>query len=191
MAWIRRAAVVAVLLAYPATAFAGGPPWISVESPCDPINHISRNAVLIVRAYSCGMPTDSELTATAEGLVNGERRTVPLALKRGPEKGVYAVEPQWPTEGTWVLHFRMNIGGEVSAIVTMDGRTRVSDAQVVHRRTSPSDLDSILRAASRGERHDITGDSSPTSATRATGIVGAVLLACGATAGVALRMRRI
>jgi len=191
MAWIRRAAVVAALLAAAATASAGGPPWISVESPCDPINHLSPDAVLLVRTYSCGMPTDARLTATAEGLVNGERRSVPLELKQGTEKGVYAVKPQWPAEGTWVLHFTMSIGGEVSAIVTLDKHARVTDTQVVHRRTSAGDVDSVLRAAARGERHAIAANADVDPATKAAGLVGAVLLLGGATASVALIRGRI
>jgi hypothetical protein len=58
---------------------AGGPPWISIETPNDPTNPSTRGAVLRVRAYSCGTPTSATVIGTADGNVVGEHRTIPLA----------------------------------------------------------------------------------------------------------------
>jgi hypothetical protein len=45
------------------------------------------------------------VTATAVGVVNGERRSIPLELKPLGEPGVYALSQQWPKEGKWVIQF--------------------------------------------------------------------------------------
>jgi hypothetical protein len=43
------------------------------------------------------------VTATAIGIVNGERRSIPLELKPLGEPGAYALSQQWPKEGKWVI----------------------------------------------------------------------------------------
>ena len=66
----------ALVLVLSTSAYAGGPPWISVELPGDPTNQASRGAVLLVRAYSCGAPTPTPVTATADGIVDGVTLTL-------------------------------------------------------------------------------------------------------------------
>jgi hypothetical protein len=48
-------------------------------------------------------PAAAKVTATAVGVVNGERRTIPLELKPLGEPGAYALSQQWPKEGKWVI----------------------------------------------------------------------------------------
>jgi hypothetical protein len=188
------------------SAVAGGPPWISVELPGDPTNPASRGAVVLIHAYSCGGPTPSPVTATAEGMVNGERRTVPLTLKPAGATGVYAVTKQWPSEGAWVLTFTMSVGGEVSTLVTLgpDGGADSADAsgmksaadvhgasvQVVRRKVTAAEVDSVLRAAATGG-HQALADARPA---RPTGLlvggVGAAALVVGSAAGIAVVRRR-
>lgn len=182
-------------------ALAGGPPWISVEMPGDPTNPSSRGAVMLVRAYSCGMPTEAAVAGTAEGVVKGERRTIPLALEPAGAKGVYAVAKQWPSEGSWVLTFTMSAGGEVSTIVTLgpDGgvdpaeyhrqptsTVRAASVRVLARKTTAADVDALLRAAATGEPA-VLAAATPASG---LGYLGAAAILAGATATVALGRRR-
>lgn len=180
-------------LVFSTSALAGGPPWISVELPGDPTNPASRGAVVLVRAYSCGAPTASHVTATADGIVAGERRTLDLRLEPVGPTGVYAVRKQWPSEGVWVLTFRMSIGGDVSTLVTLgpDATTgsavHAASVQVIGRKTTSSDIDTVLRAAATGERV-VLADAEPAS-TNAF-LAGGVGLVALAAAGVALGRRR-
>jgi hypothetical protein len=183
------------VLVFPTAARAGGPPWISVELPGDPTNPASRGAVVLVRAYSCGAPTASQVTATADGIVAGERRTLELRLEPVGPTGVYAVRKQWPSEGVWVLAFRMSIGGDVSTLVTLGpdaasgGAVHAASVQVIGRKTTSSDVDSILRAAATGERVVLAGaQPASTNAFLAGGAGLVALVAC--SAGVAFGRRR-
>ena len=41
--------------------------------------------------------------ATAEGVVNGARKSIPLKLLSLSAAGTFAVTREWPDEGTWVI----------------------------------------------------------------------------------------
>lgn len=61
-----------------------------------------KNAVLMVRPRACDDAASALIQGSAEGIVNGVRRTVPLKLVAMPTPGVHAVTKQWP-DGHWVL----------------------------------------------------------------------------------------
>jgi hypothetical protein len=75
---------------------------VSLELPASQTDARLKDAILIVRPGGCIDPTQAVLRVTAEGLVNGRRKSIPVKLTpAGP--GVYGVNRQWPTEGTWIL----------------------------------------------------------------------------------------
>ena len=80
-----------------------GPPWISIEHPANPWDRTTRDAYLLVHAYHHGTPVGFPVSGTAEGLVNGERRSIALELTATSRSGVYALRRQWPTQGIWTL----------------------------------------------------------------------------------------
>ena len=61
------------------------------------------NAVLTVKAAGCHDPATAKLTATAIGVVNGQRREIPLKVDALSEPGFFALTRQWPSEGKWVI----------------------------------------------------------------------------------------
>ena len=158
---VRRPAVAAAL----ALALAGltasavavaGPPWISVELPANPFDRASRGAFLLVHAFHHGTPVGFPVTGRAEGIVNGERRTVPLRLTSTSRQGVYAVHNQWGAQGTWtlVLTVTQGPGDGATALVELspDGRVAVRVPTQRHREgdfpraVSDEEIVSALRA---------------------------------------------
>jgi len=63
----------------------------------------AKHAVLVVRSSACTNPEKTNITANAEGVVNGKRQTVSLKLVPLTGAGTYAVTRQWPAEGHWVV----------------------------------------------------------------------------------------
>ena len=65
-----------------------------------------KQGVLLVQVEGCHGP-GATVTATAEGIVNGSRRSLPLRLtKVGTDAAgnvTYALRRQWPATGVWVL----------------------------------------------------------------------------------------
>jgi hypothetical protein len=101
---MRTIRLLAISSLFAATAFVtAGPPWISIEYPANPYDAASRGAFLLVHAFHHGTPVNFPVSGTAEGLVGGTRRTVSLEFKNTSRPGVYALQKQWPSEGTWTL----------------------------------------------------------------------------------------
>ena len=121
-------------LAAPATAPAG-PPWISIEHPVNPFDRSTRGAHLLVHAYYHGTPVAYPVSGTAEGIVNGERRTTTLRFETTSRTGVYALRKQWPSEGTWTLVISVtqsdgDRGGVAQALVELAPNGAVASVHV-------------------------------------------------------------
>ena len=101
---------------------AGGPPSFSFQAPSGRSGTSPSGSVLLVHAFSCHAPTDATVRASAEGVVDGKRRTIPLEMKSTGSTGVYSVARQWPAEGSWVLVFSIDRGGQTTALVKLDGK---------------------------------------------------------------------
>jgi hypothetical protein len=113
------AALATALFAAPAPALAG-PPWISIELPADPYDPATRGAFLVVRAFHCATPANQRVTGTAEGIVNGERRTLALELSETGREGVYALKRTWPAKGTWTLVLQAHQGPTHAATAILE-----------------------------------------------------------------------
>jgi hypothetical protein len=130
------------------------PPWLSIESPTNPFDPSTRDAVFLVHAMTRdGTPKITDLTATAEGLVNGTRQTISLNLSATGQPGVFAVRKQWPASGAWLIKITLV---NTTALVSIDASGRVasvnipqqvqSNGQRVPRAVSAHDIDSTLTA---------------------------------------------
>ena len=80
-----------------------GPPWVSLELPANPWGSDTGSAAVVVRTYHHGTPVVGSMRGRAEGIVDGERRSIPLEFHRTSSVGVYAVPQSWPSHGDWVL----------------------------------------------------------------------------------------
>jgi hypothetical protein len=112
-----------------------GPPWISIEYPVNPFDRTTRGAHLLVHAYYHGTPVGYPVSGTAEGVVNGERRTMTLRFETTSRTGVYALRKQWPSEGSWTLVITVtqgdhDRGGVAQALVELSPTGSVASVQV-------------------------------------------------------------
>ena len=115
-----------------ATPLVAGPPWISIEMPANPFDQASRGAFLLVHAFHHGTPMNFPVTGRAEGIVGGQRRTVPLQLERTSRQGVYALRNQWGSAGVWtlVLTVTQGPGDGATALVDIAGDGQVTAVRV-------------------------------------------------------------
>jgi hypothetical protein len=119
------AAVVALAAATASPAWAG-PPWLSIEFPANPMSKSSQGAYLLVHTFHHEQAVNFTVEARAEGLVDGERKTLPLKLEQTDREGVYALKQTWPEKGDWVIVIVGAPGeGSVTALVSIaDGNLR-------------------------------------------------------------------
>jgi hypothetical protein len=130
---MRRLIVPVLVLAFSGVALARpaavrSPAWISIESPVNPFDRDNRGALLLVHAATHdGQSSLADLSGTAQGLVSGVRRSVPIRFDATPKAGVFAVRKQWPSEGTWLLQIGFY---STTAIVTLDRDGSVASVRV-------------------------------------------------------------
>ena len=130
-------------LALAGSAFAGGQ-QIAVE--------VAKGGdSLLVRTYHCGTPGDINLVGKAEGLVNGQPKSVELKLAATGEPGVYSLARQWPAEGAWVLTLTNAGGAFVNALVELKpgARLEIASQESTLRKLSRPQLDAALQRVAR------------------------------------------
>jgi hypothetical protein len=115
----------------PGTVFAGGQQIAAEISP--------DGKSVLVRTYRCGTPASVAVTGSAEGLVNGQRRRLPLTITRTDDPAVFSIARQWPDDGVWVL--------------TLTGSGQRSASALVELAPGPK-----LKIASQESRYDPAGE---------------------------------
>ncbi|MEO8450790.1 MAG: hypothetical protein ABI647_13410 [Gemmatimonadota bacterium] len=132
-----------------------GPPWISIELPGNPWGR-NADAYLLVHAFHHGTPAGFPVTGTAEGIVGGERKSIPLTFQRTEQDGVYALKNQWGTAGEWTLVITVSQGADDVAqavvqlnaagkVFSVDVPTRESQGRQFPRRITAQEIDGTLR----------------------------------------------
>ena len=138
----------------PMLLVAAWPAWLSIESPVNPFDRTARDAVMLVHAATReGAPRVTDLTGTAEGIVNGVRRSVAIRFDTTAFPGVFAVRRQWPAEGAWIVKIML---AQTTALVTFDHAGNVASARVptvmqngfpIPRAVASKEIDSTLADA--------------------------------------------
>ncbi|HMJ59266.1 MAG TPA: hypothetical protein VK467_09020 [Gemmatimonadales bacterium] len=129
---------------------AAGPPWISIEYPVNPLDQSMRGAFLLVHTFHHAEAIAFSVEGTAEGIVNGERRTVKLVFAETSRTGVYSLRRQWPTDGVWTLVIKAG----ATAVVEIGNDGEIASVRVPSRQergwtiptdVSMDDIDKALR----------------------------------------------
>lgn len=76
---------------------------LEVGNPAANAEAQSKHAAVLARTTACQSPEKTEITATAEGIVNGIHRSVPLKVIRLSTPGTFVVTHEWPSTGTWAV----------------------------------------------------------------------------------------
>lgn len=151
-----------------------GPPVAAMPQPIQRSNATSsqpgavvekkvNDVAFVVRPVHCADPGSARITATAEGYVDGARRSVPLTLRALPAPGVHAVSGRLPTVpgveallgrsstvSGWVVRLTGECAGAVAgALVTLDpfNAYRRDAVQLIAGAPTPAQIDSALLAA--------------------------------------------
>lgn len=133
-----------------------GPPWISIEYPPSPFDRTTRDAFLLVHAFHHGTPMNFPVAGRAEGIVDGNRRSIRLDFTTTSRQGVYALRKQWPSEGNWVLAIdvtqegdskagalvEIGASGEVAKVTVPTNRR---DGWAIPRAITAAEVDAALR----------------------------------------------
>lgn len=108
-----------------------------------------KTAAFVFRTESCADPAKAQISATAEGVVKGARRSVTLKVMPASTKpGVYAVNQSWPAEGDWVVSLRGTCGSaSAGAIVPMGPKGFIRESlEFFARPATDAEIDASLKA---------------------------------------------
>lgn len=141
-----------------ATIAIAGPPWISLEYPPNRLDKETRGALALVRIYHHENAGQFPVEGTAEGVVDGERVSLPLKFTPVGDEGVWAAWGKIPEEGNWVLAIHGTDGvskAEISILAALaDGNQEISFVKVPRSRegnwpraASDRDVESMLQTA--------------------------------------------
>lgn len=132
------------------------PPWISIESPVNPFDPTARGALMLVHiSFREGQSKITDLEGSAEGIVGGARRSIPLRFEETGRANTFALRRQWPTEGTWLVRLAVR---RTNAIVLLDHAGNVAAIRIptqligdayLPRAVAPEEIDSTLAVAAR------------------------------------------
>lgn len=146
--------LVAVLAAVPAIA---GAPWISVELPANPMDPATRGGFAVVHTYRHADPMPFVVTGSAEGLVSGQRRSVPMRLNPTGTNGRMVIMKNWSSDGVWVLKLGVD-GMDMGAAIGVGADGEVAFVRVPMTRSggprslTTSEVEGMLRSLAAGER---------------------------------------
>ena len=142
-------------------AHAGGI-QMSIQDPARPFKPNAREVALLVNTLECHEAKDLKLVGTAEGVVDGQRRTIPLRLTKAAGAGVYEVRQQWPARGNWVLVFSASAWGHTSSLIVQlepnggfqavsegsaSGFLKVRGTLTLWNKASPAEINASLKGA--------------------------------------------
>lgn len=131
------------------TPFAGEIFRLEIGRPIAGGSQTKNKAVLVARPLCCD-PATVRITATAEGIVNGRRESIPLEVGTLDTPGVHAIARQWP-DGQWVLNLTGHCaerGTTTSAVVPLGPAGFIREQiQILDRAATAADVDAALRVA--------------------------------------------
>ncbi len=100
---MRRIATLLFVLPLLVAPLFAGALTLEIGNPSANPEALAKHAVVLARMTACRSPEKTSVTATAEGLVNGVRKSVPLHVISLSTPGTFAVTHEWPEKGAWAV----------------------------------------------------------------------------------------
>ena len=126
----------------------------SIANPVAAQDFRFKTAAFVFRTEGCADSVKPQIGGTAEGLVNGARRSMALNVVETSKPGVYAVNQNWPGEGAWVVALKgMCADANAGAIVPIGPNGFIRESSKFFPRPATSaEIESSLKALAQGEK---------------------------------------
>jgi len=124
----------------------------TLGSPVAAHDYRAKTAAFVFRTEGCADTAKAEISATAEGLLKGSRRSAPLKVMPMQSSGVYAVYQSWPGEGAWVVNLRGACGdANAGAIVPIGPKGFIREsAKFFPRAATNAEIEASLKELTQG-----------------------------------------
>jgi hypothetical protein len=124
----------------------------SLGSPVAAEDFRAKAATFVFRTEGCADPAKSQISGTAEGIVNGTRRSVALKVAAMSKPGIYAVYQTWPAEGEWVVNLKGTCAAaNAGAIVPIGPKGFIRESsKFFPRPATDAEIEKSLKALTQG-----------------------------------------
>ena len=111
-----------------------------------------KSATFVFRTEGCADVGTPQISATAEGILKGERRSIALKVIPGGKPGVYAVFQTWPPEGQWIVNLKGACGNaSAGAIIPMGPKGFIRESsKFFPRPATDSEIETALKPLMTG-----------------------------------------
>jgi hypothetical protein len=125
----------------------------TIGSPVASQDFQSKTAAFVFRTEGCAEPAKPQVGGTAEGLVKGARRSVPLKVVATSRPGIYAVYQNWPAEGAWVVNLKGTCANATSgAVIPVGPKGFIRESsKFFPRPATDAEIDTSLKSLTQGE----------------------------------------
>jgi hypothetical protein len=124
----------------------------TIGNPVASQDYQFKSAAFVFRTEGCADPATAQISATAEGIVKGERRSVDLRVMPGKKPGIYGIARTWPADGQWVVSLKGKCASSTAgAIVSVrPGGVVRESLKLLSRPATESEIETSLRALESG-----------------------------------------
>jgi hypothetical protein len=112
-----------------------------------------KGSLFAVRMEQCEDAAKAQITAMAEGVVNGARKSVPVQLINTPSPGVYVVPQSWD-DGMWVVSLKATCAGKKAGAIVPIGPTGFlrDSSRMFSRFATDSEVEASLKTLIGGKK---------------------------------------
>jgi hypothetical protein len=133
-----------------------GPPVAAGTSGLSGSLMKNKKVLFVVRPRLCDDVAGVHVSGTAEGVVNGARRSVPIQVIALSTPGVHAVQQQWAGDGEWLVHLTATCPATravTSALIPLKGTAFVRERiELLPQAATRPQVEAAVAALARAER---------------------------------------
>jgi len=124
----------------------------TIGSPVAAQDGRAKQSAFVFRTEGCADTTKLRVDGTAEGIVQGARRSVPLRLAPMSTPGVYAVYQTWSSEGAWVVNLHGTCAAATAgAVIPFRANSFIrASSKFFPRPATAAEVDAALQTLSQG-----------------------------------------
>lgn len=125
---------------------------IQIASPVAAQSHQMKRSAFVFRTVGCA-DAKPEVSATAEGRVEGQRRSVPLKVVPAPTANVFAISREWPNQGVWIVNIKARCASRAAgALVATDAKGIVRESSTILDHTATeAEIEASLNSGKKTE----------------------------------------
>jgi hypothetical protein len=124
----------------------------TLGSPVASQDFRAKGAAFVFRAEGCADTAKVQVSGTAEGLLKGERKSIPLQVLPMAKPGIYAVYQAWPAEGWWVVNLKGSCAASnAGALVPIGPKGFIREsAKFFPRAATGAEIETSLKSLTQG-----------------------------------------